>query len=275
MKNNIDKLIQKAFEQEYKPEPELNEMILEQAKRRKKGRRIVWGLPRVAVIAFAVLCMGGAGVYAANSILKDVFITDHSISSGNPDNVNDEAIAQPEVPVTTEHVLHEEGNETVNWISKDVQIVNGSAKNTYYIYEDYETALLDAGLDNWFCKSYEAAENAVYVITETEDLQEYCVSASFLYGGGSFHIEEEILKGNISEDTAYSVKLTNTNNKRTYTSASGQDFTLVDEMTENDGEKTVKTFVMIAYDNYYGYIFFENLSDAEIHQILDTVKIGK
>lgn len=272
MKDRIDVLIEKSFAADYNPDKELNEKILECVKHRQ-GNRMLWQLPKVAVAVIAVICMGGV-VYAAGSIIKEVFITEHSIFTGNPDYVDDEVVAVSEESVTAENVQHEDGNDSVNWISKDAEIVNGYATNTSYAYKDYETALQDSGLDNWFHTAYENAENVIYVVTETEDFVERCIDAGFVYGTGSFLVSESVMTGDIAENVTTSIKLANTNNKRDYTSASGQVFTLVDEITEDGTNKRVRTFVMIAYGDYSGYISFENLEDEEIHKILDTVELN-
>lgn len=272
MSDKIDGLIKKSFEMNFEPGMDINKKILEEVEHRKKSRMLL-SLSRVAVIIIAIIFMGSVGVYASNHIFKKGFVTEHSVSVGNPDYVDDAAIVSSEESVVTESVGHEEGNKNVRWISKDVQTVNGYATNTYYAYKDYETAVLDSGLDNWFNKSYENAEDVIYVVTETEDTVIHCINANFLYGEGNFYIDEEIMSGNIAEDAAHSVCLQNTNNERTYTSASGQAFTLVDEITANDNQKKTIIFVMVAYDDYFGYISFENLKDKEIHKILDTVKL--
>lgn len=272
MKDKMDILIERSLQLDFEPDREIKENILESMKHRRKKTGLL-SLPRVAVVIVAGICMSSVGVYAASLVIKNVFITDHAISVGNPEYVDDAAIASPEEDVTIENVGHEEGSENVKWLSKDVQIVNGFATNTYYEYKDYETALLDAELDNWFQTSYKNAENAIYVVTQTEDTLEECIEVNFLYGEGRFHVCEERMTGNIAEDVAHSIKLKNTNNKRDYTAASGQVFTLVDEITDDGEEQKTTTFVMVAYDDYFGYISFENLKDEEIHKILDTVKV--
>lgn len=272
MKDKMDILIERSLQLDFEPDREIKENILESMKHRRKKTGLL-SLPRVAVVIVAGICMSSVGVYAASLVIKNVFITDHAISVGNPEYVDDEAIASPEEDVTIENIGHEEGSENVKWLSKDVQIVNGFATNTYYEYKDYETALLDAELDNWFQTSYKNAENAIYVVTQTEDTLEECIEVNFLYGEGRFHVCEERMTGNIAEDVAHSIKLKNTNNKRDYTAASGQVFTLVDEITDDGEEQKTTTFVMVAYDDYFGYISFENLKDEEIHKILDTVKV--
>lgn len=274
MKDKIDILIEKSLHLDFEPDREIKKNILEGRVKEHTGKKTgLFSLSRVAVVVIAVICMGSAGVYASNNIIKKVFVTEHAVSVGNTEYIDDKEIVSQDGDVTTENIGHEEGNGKVKWISKDVQVVNGLATNTYYQYKDYETALLDAGLDNWFQISYKNAENVIYVVTQTEDTLEQCIEADFLYGEGSFHVCEERMTGNIAGDAAHSVQLKNTNNKRDYTSASGQVFTLVDEITDKGEEKKTITFVMVAYGDHFGYISFENLKDEEIHEILDTVKI--
>ena len=81
---------------------------------------------------------------------------------------------------------------------------------------------------------------------------------------------ESVMSGNVAADCAISIRLENTNNKRTYISPSQIEFTLVDEITTDDGGTLTKTFVMISYNNCSGYIAFVDLTEDEIHQILDT-----
>lgn len=274
MKDNMDILLKKALEPTIEPAQELNNKVLESIQQRDtkeaKGKRAV-RLSRVAVAMIAVCCLTPLGVYAANKVMKKASVTEHSISVGNPDYIDDAAIASSEEPVKTETVSHEEGNESVKWLTKDVEKVNDYATNTYYAYKDYETAVKDAGLDTWFDKNYENEGNVTYAVTETEDFVNKSINVEFIYGEGRFSISEQIMTGNVAEDAATSIQLQNTNNRRDYTSKSGQVFTLVDQIANDGTEDTTTTFVIIAYDSYYGYISFNNLKEEDIHNILDTV----
>lgn len=274
MKDNMDILLKKALEPTIEPDQELNNKVLESIRQKDtketKGKRAV-RLSRVAVAMIAVFCLAPLGVYAANKVMKKASVTEHSISVGNPDYIDDAAIASSEEPVKTETVSHEEGNESVKWLTKDVEKVNDYATNTYYVYKDYETAVKDAGLDTWFDKNYENAGNVTYAVTETEDFVNKSIDAEFIYGEGRFSISEQIMTGNVAEDAATSIQLQNTNNRRDYTAKSGQVFTLVDQIANDGTEDITTTFVIIAYDSYYGYISFNNLKEEDIHNILDTV----
>ncbi|MDE6024212.1 MAG: hypothetical protein K2G45_02035 [Lachnospiraceae bacterium] len=274
MKDNMDMLLKKALEADMEPSKELNNKVLESIRQKsEKTTKVkkVMRVPRVAAVMLAICCVAPLGVYAANKVMKKVFVTDHAISVGNPDYVDDAAIASTDENVEIENVSHEEGDGTVKWLTKDVETVNGYATNTYYAYKDYDTAVKDAGLDTWFNKAYENDGNVTYVVTETQDTVNKCINACFKYGEGSFFIAEEIMTGNVADDLTSSVQLQNTKNKRDYTATSGQVFTLVDQITNDGTEDITTTFVMVAYDDYYGYISFDNLKDEEIHNILDTI----
>ena len=73
----------------------------------------------------------------------------------------------------------------------------------------------------------------------------------------------------VAEDSAFSIKLSNTSNERTYTTASGLELTLVD--TEEDGG--LCTTVMVSDGDVKGYLRFRGLSEEEIREVLDTVKL--
>ncbi len=275
MKDNMDHLLKKAFPANMEASADLNADILAKAgQSRKKTKKAGFALAGAAAIILAVLCVTPVGVYATNLIIEKVFVTEHTISVGNPEYVVDEDIYNHSEEVEVSDLGYEEGDESVNWLTKRVNVVNGYATNTYYTYADYATALLDAKLDNWFNKTYENAESVTYVITETSDTVTYDVTVWYPYGDGTFHFSESIMTGNVAEDMAYSLSLRNTGNKRDYISPiSDIEFTLVDEITEDEDSERVRTYVVIAYDEYHGYICFEDLTEDEIHEILDTVVI--
>ncbi len=273
IKDDMDILLEEALKPDISPSRETNQKILNKGAKCENHRRLVFVLARVVAIFIAVICVGSMGVYAASRLIKKAFVSEHAISTGPLDDDDDAAIAADEEAVQIKEVSHEDGDETVKWITKDVQILNGNITNTYYTYEEYATAVSDAGLDNWFSKTYENTASATYVVTEAEDFKEYCVDSCILYHDGSFFVSESVIRGNVSGDERHSIKIENKNNERKYTAASGYEFTLVDEITEDEAGRLVTTVVMVAYDDYFGYISFNNLTEKEIHSILDTFVI--
>lgn len=269
MKDNMDILLEKALTPDMEPGTELNNKILNGSKERKK--HMGYKLAKVAAVLLGVALASPLAIYAAEVFKNKVTVTDHAVSVGNPDYIIDEAIAEPLEDIPVEKVDHVEGDDTVNWLYKDVEKHNEVNIVTSYTYETYEQALADANMANWFSKSYELNGYAYYSILEFGENIEYSIDAEFKYNQGVFSITNSRMTGNVADDMAYSIGLSNTGNIRNYTSPSGMEFTLVDETTEDEDGKVVKTYVIISYDDYNGFIEFVNLSEEEIHQILDTM----
>lgn len=277
MKDNMDILLEKALKPNMEPDEALNVAILENGRNEKKKR--MWhGVPKVAVavLVFALVCP--AGVYAANFIIKQVSVTEHAISVGNTEYVDDKALEEAATSteeVKTENISHEEGNANVKWLTKDVQKLNGDVTNTYYAYDDYKAAIADSKLDNLLSKDYTLSGTATYVHTKTDTFEEDELGAYFEYGEGQFYLNISKMTGNVAEDVSSSLYLSNTGNQRKYTSKAGAEFTLVDEVVKSDDTEITTTYVVVSYGEYYGFLSFNNLSDDEIHQILDTVQVAK
>ena len=113
-------------------------------------------------------------------------------------------------------------------------------------HDTYEDAYKAAGIGVQFKSSYELNGKAKTSVTTGHDIK---------------------MNGNVASDAAHVIRLANTSNKREYKTKDGTAFTLVDEKHDDE----TRTFVMIACDEFSGYIMFENLTDPQIHKILDTV----
>ncbi|MGN0379173.1 MAG: hypothetical protein ACI4EU_06260 [Butyrivibrio sp.] len=273
MKDELDVLLENALRPNIEPGKKKNEKILGgtgRGGRRKRTGGRKNGLIRAAVIVVAVICVGTVGVYASGGIdiIKKVFVTEHGIFTGNPDYVAAGESASTDENIQIETLGHEEGDESVNWLTKDAEIVNGCT-NTYYAYKDYKTALLDSGMPDLFSVTYENTENVIYCVSEYDGTYTRTIDAMFTLDGGLFSINETIITGNIAEDMAYGIELANTSNKREYTAETGCGFTLVDE--NRDGK--IRTHVLIPCDGYYCSIMFEGMTDKKIHKILDAVEV--
>ena len=66
-----------------------------------------------------------------------------------------------------------------------------------------------------------------------------------------------------------------------YLAAPGIDFTLVDDLRtgfvpeeEGDPDPDVRTYVMLSYDKFNGFIYFDDMEDADIHDILDKIVLN-
>jgi len=274
MKPNMDRLLKEALRPELSPSAELNERILSgnrevDPKKQKNGIRKWYMFPKAAVAAAALVLIGSAGVYAATKLLSDPVVTEHSISVGNTEYVDDDAIMASEEPATVENISSEKGDENVKWLTKDVEIVNGYT-NTRYTYATYEEAAAEAGMDRWLGTEYASASPASFTDVEGQGYHSKMVNAEFHVKSGVVFISESVAEAGVADDAAYSIRMQHPSNERTYTAENGLQFKLVDDTS---AEGNVTTFVLIAYDRYTGYLSFEGLTDEEIHEVLENVSI--
>ncbi len=226
---------------------------------------------KAAAFFLLIACFSSTTVYATASIFRKVVVTEYGIFSEDFWEDWDLAYEEEntEEQVQVEQGEHAVGDDSVNWITKDVEIVNGYATNTYYTYESYEKAIADFELDAWFEKIPGNVETITAVLSETPDFTEKSVDAVYAYGKGSFWIYESTITGNAG--MAYGVSLDNTGNIRQYTNKNGYIYTLVDEKRDEQ----ITTYVMILYGEYRGFISFSNLTEREIHTLLDQICINQ
>lgn len=291
----FDIVLKNVLKPDILPGDELNQMLLDRvhgsthtenksSDTRKKSRNTVNYLLRAAAIALVVSCIGGIGVYAANYILKKTTVYEHGISVGNQEYNNDEALTEPAEEVTEIKEGTFKGGPDDKWVTKNVLITGGAYRNTYYDYSDYETAVDDIDFNSLFSESIGKAVSICYV--ETEEIEDKSKGKDYIYyksfeldstfdcNGKTVFVSQSKAEG-IAENAAYSVIMNKTSNERSYTSKSGIEFTLVDDIEAKVGgtESGVSTFVMIAYGKYVNYIRFDNMTDDEIHDIMDKVII--
>ena len=279
MKDNMDNLLKEALQPNEVPSAELNASILENAKH--KRRKNAWyHVPKVAVAVFVFALLCPIGVYATNVFLKQVMVTDHTMTVGNTEYYNEKDILDAmyfDEEVIAEKVSHEEGNGDVNWLTKDVEKFEGNLICTSYRYDDYKALLEDSQMPNLLSKDYELRAEAIYTKTkdDTTGMEEDSIDVWFNYGKGQFRLSvTKHIKGH-AKDALYSLCLDDTSNKRIYKNADGIEFTLVDEVLKEGDVTITETYVVIAYDVYYGHINFDGLTEDEMHEVLDSIQISE
>ena len=275
--NILDERLRLMLQPDIEPDEELNRLILKKASekgRRKRGAR--YFLPRVAAAVLIVAVVGTGGVYAANYILDKVKVIDGGMYVGNDDYMTEETFSDSTEEVKVEDVGEEKPGPNDKWISKKSNLVSGVYRNDYYTYSDYKTMIEDTDFDNIFTSEPLTLSSAIYTVTDMgADTKEYSIDVIFADDN-----EREVflylsyMIGNVVDDAVFSVPLIDGENKRVYTSESGLEFTLVDSKRSDDSDEK-KTSVLISYDRYRGSIDFTNLSEDEIHDILDTITISK
>lgn len=275
--NILDERLRLMLQSDIEPDEELNRLILKKASekgRRKRGAR--YFLPRAAAAVLIVAVVGTGGVYAANYILDKVKVIDGGMYVGNDDFMTEETFSDSTEEVKVEDVGEEKPGPNDKWISKKSNLVSGVYRNDYYTYSDYKTMIEDTDFDNIFTSEPLTLSSAIYTVTDMgADTKEYSIDVIFADDN-----EREVflylsyMIGNVVDDAVFSVPLIDGENKRVYTSESGLEFTLVDSKRSDDSDEK-KTSVLISYDRYRGSIDFINLSEDEIHDILDTITISK
>lgn len=275
--NILDERLRLMLQPDIEPDEELNRLILKKASekgRRKRGAR--YFLPKVAAAVLIVAVVGTGGVYAANYILDKVKVIDGGMYVGNDDFMTEETFSDSTGEVKVEDVGEEKPGPNDKWISKKSNLVSGVYRNDYYTYSDYKTMIEDTDFDNIFTSEPLTLSSAIYTVTDMgADTKEYSIDVIFADDN-----EREVflylsyMVGNVVDDAVFSVPLIDGENERVYTSESGLEFTLVDSKRSDDSDEK-KTSVLISYDRYRGSIDFTNLSEDEIHDILDTITISK
>jgi hypothetical protein len=284
----FDILLRDSLQPVHEPGEELNAKVIKNIKRlqdhskndvsdvssiiKLSRNRIAISIPRIAaaVIILSLLCTGG--VYAANFILNKVIVTDHGISVGNEDYIDDEEMAKPYEPVSEEDKGQTKPGAGDKWLSKNEVLTNSEFLNTYYEYPDYDTMVSDTRFENIFATVPAKTTNATYVTTDFGDgTMEYSIDVDIAYKDGTMHLYQDILEGNVAEDITFSVPVYQKENVRNYTTKSGLEFTLVDGKNQQ-GDESITT-VMISYGKINGYMSFYNLSENEIHEVLELIDI--
>ena len=251
-KMNIDELLRDGLLPEFEPGDELNGKVIAKIAAGncsapvtpiKKAKAS--SLTKIIAAACAVVIAGAVGTYAASVFITKPEVIDHGIYVGNPSYVNEKALA------------------TSN--NNEKPAAGYKTKTTEY--DTYEEAYKAVGFGVMLDGKYELIGKVETSVTNGSDIKYVSISAEYSYGNGTFLTSFSKMTGNVASDAAHVIQLANTSNKREYKTKGGTEFTLVDEKRNDE----TRTFVMIACDDFSGYIMFENLTDAQIHKILDSV----
>ena len=254
----------------------------ERASRIRDARRPISWLVKAAIFFLVFSAVGTGGVLAANYLLKKSEVSEHGVTVGG--TVNDDDLAEPWEDVPNEKLGTEEGSEGDLWYSKEVVLTNGVYQNSYYYYETYEDGIKDSGFPNIFSEPIGTPQSICYVVTEDSstgqavegDAFEKTLDSIFDCNGHKVYLCQDYMPG-ASDDSTYSVCMNKTANTRDYTSSQGIVFTLVDDIeadVDNWTRKGTRTYVMLSYDKYTGFMYFEEMNDDDIHDILDKIVLS-
>lgn len=288
MKDKLDELLKDSLAPNMAPSEELNDKILGSMQDNEQNivkmpKRKKRNLMKVAVAFLAITIAMPAAVYAAEQFIeiRNAYISKDSVSMGNMEYMVEET-SEPEQEPVRKSKGKVMGTAEDKWISKEETRV-GSIKGVTYEYADYKTALEESGLENWFTTEYEAyyeedyGGNVVYYEAKASFFKVHNISVALKYKDGYFKVTEMKFEGSVAEDYLFSVPIDEMENPREYVNKAGAGFALVDNRKTVESEKgTIEeesTIVIIRYGMYCGSLEFYDLSEKEIHQILDTLTI--
>ncbi len=296
MDNNIDRLLKKSLEADYKPDERLDEELLyyfqndkrkneddkkvnlRMHKLKKDAKRAAFiRMAQSAAAAILVFIILGSGTaYAVNAIMEKARVTEHGMSVGNEEYLSDEDLAEPLDDVNVDVIGEEEPGPDDKWISKRTEVVSGIYQNVYYTYQDYTTMIEDTPFESVFKEIPGEESSSEYVITDLDEVtREYSMGTIFNVGDGEVYLNLDYIEGNVAEDAAFGISLGSTSNEREYVTGSGINFTLADSVKDTgEGEEAVTT-TLISYKKYRGSIQFIGLDEEEIYNVLENVDFSK
>jgi len=256
---------------------------------------------KIFKVAAALLIIGvtGSTAYAAVQHFRNVQQMEYGLITESADvNVGANGDSSMEnsllsdAKVSTDILSTESGSEGMKWISKEVRKETHSTyysddrinwkeeENvvdvTEYTYKDYETAYQDTNMPNIFNNVYTLNGNVQY----TEYIHEEDTAANmaelvsnFKYANGEFTLDKQknLNWDGIEVDNAVITSTTPSTNQREYISDNGNLFELSDDIETG----VTRTTVLVSYDEYSDILTFINLSDDEIHKILDSITVNE
>lgn len=222
----------------------------------------------IAAVAAAVLIIGSVGVAAVVRAkqLRKVTVETQSMSVGVKPS---ERIDQTD---STEYVIDQRypdetylGDENTEWVEKRV-ITNDGMREEIYVYDDLSKAL--KGYKSSFYMDEFKGELVTAEVTKVYDDEWIFLDKSlfiqFRYGGG-----DVVINDSHGEVNYFELGLVGeTENPREYVNSNGISFTIVD-----DSGIEGTSYVLISYDNHTGFIWFLDMDDDQIHDVLDLINI--
>ena len=273
----------------------IDDRYIEEALTYKKSKiinfpRTTSKLVKAATVTLAVLAVGSATVYAGAKVYKKVTFTDNSMIMGNPDLVDEEDLEYEDADIDdvatdqsywdgVESLGTVRGDDSVKWALKHDELVQGD-HYTRYTYYNYKDAAEDAGMSVWFDPfpgELTSAEYSYCLYDDGENNEYKSIFVNATYNGHGFSIMQDKRAAFVKdEDIYFRVVMENVQNERTYTNKNGDVFTLADEVREdNSDRKIVMTHTIVTDSGNLGDFSFDDMTEEDIHYILDQIKLQK
>ena len=249
---------------------EINDSYIDEAMTFKKAS--VMSLKKVAGIvaaAIAVIIIGTVGTIAVvrDRDLKKVTVESNSISVGTKPLDWDEPIESSGDVIDARYPDETvKGDENTGWVTKKV-ITRDYLNEEILCYDDISKALKDYKAP--FYLDHINGELVRAEVTKEYDEEWRFINKSifiqFVYDDGDVIIQDTMTGQNYyGIDFDSEVK-----NSREYVNSNGLTFTIV----ESPDDETM-SFVLISYDKHNGFIWFVNMDDDQINDVLDLISIN-
>lgn len=277
--------------------PKLFVLGIKTRERIEKSMNMKRNLLKAAALLLALGFSGGV-VHGASEYFRNVEHMKYGLATNNKNIDTEDVNNSIENNKLTEDneeiqiISTEKGGDDVLWETKEVRqetsfgyISDDSIEwkedtpdivdITEYSYKDYSKAIKDTGFTGLFTKSFEQVGDSIYTqyrrrVNDTNDRDN--LISNFKYSNGSFKVDESRVldwDGTELDTVVISSSSEGVKNQREYISKNGHMFKLSDD---NETGK-LRTTVLVSYDEYTAIITFFDLSDNEIHEILDTITI--
>ena len=229
---------------------------------------------KIAAGVLAFLAVGAITVYAAGKIFTKPEIGQHEIVIRNLDY---EELNTPRYDwrkITDDPVTEEvEGGDSDKWFLKQTTYYE-NYKLISYVYDDYDKAMSECTLDRWF-ETHPGKLRTFSWRTEIDDsgtIRSHDVTAVVDYEDTKYVYSECYFSNKEDGYGSLGVEVNDPYNERTYTNKNGTEFVIVDDKEYwGDTYMGVWSYVMFSYDNYFGIFTFENMTDEQIHEVLDAL----
>ena len=229
---------------------------------------------KIAAGVLAFIAIGAITVYATGKIMSKPEIEEHEIIIRNLDyeELNTQRYDWRE---TTDDPVSEEveGGENDKWFLKKTTYY-GNYKTINYVYDDYDKAMSECPMDRWF-ESHPGELKSFSWRMEVDDndtIRSYDATAIVAYEDTEYVYAEYYFPNKEDDYGSFGVEVNDPHNERTYTNANGTEYVIIDDDEYwGDTYMGVYSYVMFSYDNYYGIFTFENMTDEQIHEVLDAL----
>lgn len=232
---------------------------------------------RIAAAAVLFLCIGSISVFAANRLLKDTSIGHNVIYTGDhvPD-VPDEENTITLLPDTDSA----DTSASDTWLDRKVWTSPAGDRQVSCYFSDHGSAVSYIHEIDHFHGlpgDVQEASASTFTLATAHGTPACCyLLTKCQLPSGHYQISEAYIYMDVADGSGLAADLYDPCNTREYRNAQGITLTLTDGYNEPESERTDNdqvTMVLIDLNNYGASLTFWDMTDDQIHQVLDCFSI--